>query len=156
MKNAMRLGLAITLFFLGAATAAAMDVTGIDIKEYGVYAYDDKTVSVEAPKNGAAADTKLTNIRLVERTYRVPLAPMTFFNLEFVVNGKPQGQEIDIELRIKTPRGETSKGIMKVITGQPASTSIEFAEPDQTGVYVLSIRHKERELFAKELNVYRP
>lgn len=156
MNTAMRLGLICLVLLFGAATAAAVDVAGIEVKDYGVYAYDEKSVAVEPSKAGAEDGAKLTNIRLVEKTYRVPRAPKTFFGIEFVINGKPQGQEVDIELRIKAPKGDVSKGEMRVVTGKSASTTIEFSEVDPVGAYQLSIHYKNKELLAKDISLYQP
>jgi len=154
MNYAKSLGTALVLVFLCAGMAAAMQITGVEVKDYGLFAYDEKAVEVETPK--PSGETKLSNIRLVERTTTIPMAPNTFFSMDFLINSKPQGQQIEIELRVKNPKGETSKGTLNIVTGQVTTTTIEFGDKDPTGAYVLSIHYKDKELLSKELKAYRP
>jgi hypothetical protein len=156
MNNAIRLGLIGLLLLFSAAAADAAEIASVDVKDYGVYSYDEKSVAVETSKTGAESGPKLTNIRLVEKTYRVPKAPKTFFSIEFLPNGAPKEQGVEIELRLKSPKGDVSKGLMLVIPGRATATSIEFSEMDPVGVYHLSIFYKGKELLAKDVTLYQP
>ena len=92
--------------FLFCATAFAANVTGVSILEYGLYTYDEKVIVVE-DKQGS---TKLSNIRLIKQTLDIPLRENTFFSIKYILESPKPNQDVDIELRVTNPGGETNTG----------------------------------------------
>ncbi len=145
--------LPLLVFLLGHnPDAHAAQVTGVEVLEYGLYAYDDKVVLVESDSDTA----KLSNIQHLQTTLDIPIREHNFFSIRYVINTNPSGQRLQIELRVTNPSGGVSSGTMEAVSGSLTITNIEFSENDATGAYTLQILHNDQELLAKTLNVTRP
>ncbi len=138
--------------FLFCATAFAANVTGVSILEYGLYTYDEKVIVVE-DKQGS---TKLSNIRLIKQTLDIPLRENTFFSIKYILESPKPNQDVDIELRVTNPGGETNTGTVTTRTGQPTITNIEFTEKDTPGVYLLQILSDGNVLLSRNINLLTP
>lgn len=133
------------------ATLAAT-VTKVDVLEYGLYTFDDKVVMLEKKPDGV----KLSNIRQIRQTLDIPLDEQTFFSIKYVLHGNDEPQNLDIELRVTNPAGETSTGSMKARTGVPTTTNIEFTKHDLPGEYLFQVLHGDNVLLSKKINLIKP
>ncbi len=140
---------------LWASAALAVDVTGASVLDYGVYAYDEKKVSVHQVPGQHGEQAKISNIRFVKKTLRVPLKQDTFFAVHFVVHSVPEQELVDIELRVVNPAGEISKGVLKIVTEETNVSNIEFGPGDQPGTYTFSVLHNDKELFSRKIILYK-
>lgn len=142
---------ALMAFLLCAYVAAAATITGVDVLEYGLYTYDEKVVLVEE-RHGS---TKLSNIRKLQSTYEIPYRENTFFSIKYVLNSPDANEQVDVELRVTSPTGGVSKGALKLYTGVPTVTNIEFSDKDAPGAYLFQIVQDETVLLSKEITLLR-
>jgi hypothetical protein len=132
--------------------AQAAEVTGVEVMEYGLFAYDEKVVLVESDADTA----KLSNIQHMKTTLDIPILKNNFFSIRYVINTTIPGQRLDIQLQVTDPSGGVSSGSMEALSGALTITNIEFSENDPPGAYTLQILHNDQELISKTLNVTRP
>ncbi len=156
MKNVYSAALCFVCLLLMLAVqnpdAQAAEVTGVEVLEYGLYAYDEKVVLVESDADTA----KLSNIQHIQTTLDIPILENNFFSIRYLINTKIPGQRLNILLQVTDPSGGISSGSMEAVSGALTITNIEFSENDPPGVYTLQILHNDQELLSKTLNVTLP
>ncbi len=97
-----RIWLGLIAAFAFVASAQAQTVDRIVITDPGIYAYDVEKVD-KTPDSVSTGFKTIKNVRLVQKTERVPAILGTSFGFRFEIIGEPQGTPITLKLITRFP-----------------------------------------------------
>lgn len=108
-----RIWFGIIAAFAFVTAAQAQTVERIVITDVGLYAYEVQSVD-KRPDSVSTGFKTITNVRLLQKTERVPAVLGTSFGFRFEVIGEPQGTPVSLTLITRFP----SPGLRNPATGR--------------------------------------
>ena len=102
----MRKGIVWAIVCLIVATgtiASAANISKINIIEYGIFEAQ-KTKVVEEKDTSTGYRTLLDNIKLIKETDTIPAAVGTQFGIRYIVEGEPNGAQVEISVKFLHPQ----------------------------------------------------
>lgn len=121
---------------------------------------------VRKQRQGGQRVTIVRNVRVVQRTLRVPGRLGQRFGLTYRVNGPSPGQLVRLRVKVSSPRYRTPSGRevtgwqypVRRTPGKVHYEGISFSKPYQiaSGFWTIAIYHQGRRLAAKTFLVFRP
>jgi len=172
VKKAQALGYKIPPEFLDDLQKASgrqkfsVEVTGIDITEYGIYKAE--VLKSEASPSVAATYQTLGSVTLIEQTDKIPAKLGTRFGFRYTINGYPNGEKVDITLKmispvIKRPNDNREFSLQEVVLenetiGVNTYSDYVFEEPWEMvpGEWRLQLFHNGKKLAEKTFYIYKP
>ncbi len=143
------------------------EVTSIDITEYGVYKAE--IVKSETSPKAVGALHTLASATLIEQTEKIPAKPGIRFGFRYTINGYPNGEKVDIMLRmvspvLKRPKDNKEFSVQEFVVqnktiGDNTYCDYTFGEATWqmvSGEWRIQILYKGKKLAEKTFYVYKP
>ena len=162
MRKQIFVFLVILLFLIGCAS----EISGGKILKHGIYTSTEvKIVKAE----GTAAEKRRISedVEFTENTTQIPAILGNTFGIKYVINGKPEGRQINIRVLwkhppMKNPQKEKASTISehtrKAKIGNIIWNGYQFDEEWElvAGKWTIHIYHKDQKLLEKTFTVYMP
>jgi len=157
------LSILVILLFL---TGCAAEITGGKILKYGIYtATEVKIVKAEGTAAGKRRISE--DAEILENTTQIPATIGKGFGIRYVINGKPDGRQINIRVKVahppmKNPEKEKAVTISEYTRKAKIGTIIwndyTFDEEWElvTGKWTIQIYYKDQKLLEKTFTVILP
>jgi len=148
--------------------AASEEVTGIDIVEYGIYS-SEIIGTIYAPLTTSGKYNVVKNVKLREKTDKIPATKGTKFGLFYIIQGDFEGEEVVITEIVRFPNpGYRDPNTGKLFRKSEFSSTKKvgsknfvagmFAEDWDLfpGVWKVQIWYKDKKLAEKAFTVFKP
>jgi hypothetical protein len=168
----MKKGIFFTLMILGIclsihliACSSKIKVEAIKIVDYGLY---EREITKRVKTEYGAADF-IKNVKLVEKTEKIPAKIGTSFGLQFLVEGKPKGEAVVLKIVLLFPQPglrnpKTDKiyhkleGPNKCMIGETSYTGFEFEQEWNLvpGEWKIQLWYNDKMMAEKAFSIYKP
>lgn len=156
------------LFLLVASPLVATNVTKIEIVEYGIYT-SEIVGTVHAPSTTSGKYNLVKNVKLVEKTTKIPATKGTKFGLFYIIHGDIEGEDVKITEVVRFPNPgyrdpKTGKRFLKSefssmkTIGSKNFVAGTFAEDWDLfpGTWLIQLWYKDQKLAEKAFTIFKP
>ncbi len=164
----MKRALMVCLFLSISMPSIAADVIEIDIVEYGIYT-SEIIGTIYAPLTTSGKYNLVKNVKLVQKTDKIPATKGTKFGLFYVIRGDGDDEEVNITEIVKFPnpgyrdpstgklfRQSEFSSIKKIGSKNFAAGMFSEDWDLYTGNWLVQLWYNNQKLAEKSFTVYKP